>query len=127
VALVSAGTRRASVSNLDLRPSESFDSETSLKDYHNDCLIEEFISDVASLVNRPVEKANEWLIKLKGEDLLTVGDLRDLLEEDWARLNLTVFATRAIKNAIRGKGKPVGLDSLSPRVSGKIGETAGNL
>lgn len=92
------------------------------KEYHNDHLIEDFIQDVAALVNRPIEKANEWLLKLKGQDILTVGDLRDLHEEDWARLGLTVFASRAIKNALRGKGKPAGLELMSPRVSGKISE-----
>lgn len=80
--------------------------------------------DVASLVHRPAEKANEWLGKLKGEDILTVGDLRDLHEEDWARLNLTVFAARAMKNSLFcSKNKMTGLEALIPRVSSRLPET----
>lgn len=90
-------------------------------EYSNDCSLDEFITDVASMLNRPMEKAQEWLARLKSEDIMTVGDLRDLIEEDWARLNLTVFATRAIRNALKGKAiKPGAIDLLSPRVSGKI-------
>lgn len=90
-------------------------------EYSNDCLLDEFIADVASILNRPMEKAQEWLTRLKSEDIMTVGDLRDLLEEDWTRLNLTVFATRAIRNALKGKTiKISALDMLSPRVSGKV-------
>lgn len=121
--LLSASTRKSSISNMDLRASESFDSEGSLKEYSNDCSIDEFVVDVAALVNRSAEKASEWLKKLKSEDILTVGDLRDLIEEDWMKLNLTVFAMRALRNALRGKFKPSGLELLSPRVSGKISET----
>jgi WNK lysine deficient protein kinase len=127
ISLASAG-RRGSITNMEqYRTSESYDSEGSnFKDYSSDCSVEEFISDVAALVNRPAEKAHEWLVKLKSEDILTVGDLRNLLEEDWQRLNLTVFATRVIRNALRGKGKPIGLDLMSPRVSGKIPDSAGS-
>ncbi len=93
-------------------------------DYPNEHPIEEFILEVASNVNRPTERAQEWLATLKAEDILTVGDLRDLLEEDWSRINLTVFATRVIKNALCGKplrpALAAGLDVLSPRVSGRI-------
>ena len=123
--LISAG-RRSSITNMDAyRMSESYDSEgSSLKDYANDCPVEEFIGDVAALVNRPAEKAQEWLIKLKSEDILTVGDLRNLLEEDWQRLNLTVFATRVVRNALRGRVRLSQLDLMSPRVSGKIGDTS---
>jgi hypothetical protein len=35
---------------------------------------------------------------------MTVGDLRDLHDEDWASLGLTVFASRALRNALHGKG-----------------------
>lgn len=35
---------------------------------------------------------------------MTVGDLRDLHDEDWVNLNLTVFASRALKNMLFGKG-----------------------
>lgn len=96
-----------------------------LLEYSNDVSIEEFVADVAALVNRSQEKAQEWLVKLKSEDILTVGDLRDLLEEDWASLGLTVFASRVMKNALKGKGaKPLSLDMLSPRVSGRVPDTS---
>ncbi|KAJ3344836.1 hypothetical protein HDU91_007537, partial [Kappamyces sp. JEL0680] len=35
---------------------------------------------------RGLEKANEWLSRLKAQDVMTVGDLRDLQEEDWQSL-----------------------------------------
>ena len=34
---------------------------------------------------------------------MTVGDLRDLHDEDWAGIGLTVFAQRALKNMLAGK------------------------
>lgn len=34
---------------------------------------------------------------------MTIGDLRDLHDEDWSSLGLTVFASRALKNALQGK------------------------
>lgn len=34
---------------------------------------------------------------------MTVGDLRDLHDEDWAGIGLTVFALRALKNMLKGK------------------------
>jgi len=47
-----------------------------------------------------MEKARQWTDKLKKEDIMTVGDLRRLHDEDWAGIKLTVFATRALKNAL---------------------------
>lgn len=32
---------------------------------------------------------------------MTVGDLRDLHDEDWAGIGLTVFALRALKNMLQ--------------------------
>lgn len=32
---------------------------------------------------------------------MTVGDLRELLDEDWSSIGLTVFAIRALKNMLR--------------------------
>lgn len=32
---------------------------------------------------------------------MTVGDLKELLDEDWSSLGLTVFAVRALKNMLR--------------------------
>ncbi len=34
---------------------------------------------------------------------MTVGDLRALIDEDWGQIGLTVFAIRALKNALHGK------------------------
>jgi hypothetical protein len=90
------------------------------RDFSDNVPIEEFISELATFYNRGIEKATEWLRILKGEDIDSVGDLRGLQEDDWAKLNLTVFACRAMKNAL--KSRTVGstlLASLSPRVTGR--------
>ncbi|KAI9301268.1 hypothetical protein BJ944DRAFT_271745 [Cunninghamella echinulata] len=54
-------------------------------------------------VHRSLDKANEWTKKLQNQDIMTVGDLRDLHDEDWAGIGLTVFALRALKNMLKGK------------------------
>jgi hypothetical protein len=36
---------------------------------------------------------------------MTVGDLRDLHDEDWSGIGLTVFALRALKNMLRHSKK----------------------
>ena len=59
--------------------------------------------DTAVATNRGLDKANEWLQRLQAQDIMTVGDLRDLTEEDWPSLGLTVFASRVLKNALTGK------------------------
>ncbi|EPZ34040.1 Protein kinase, catalytic domain-containing protein [Rozella allomycis CSF55] len=92
--------RRTSSVNTD---SLDFDM-ISFKDYADSQSINELVVDVATATQRGSEKAQEWLNKLTAQDILTVGDLRGLHEGDWASLNLTVFAARALKNAI-GKGK----------------------
>lgn len=53
--------------------------------------------------HRGPDKANEWLAKLKNQDIMTVGDLKDLQDSDWAGFDLTVFASRAIRNRLFGK------------------------
>ncbi|KAJ3020852.1 signal transducing kinase of the PAK [Thoreauomyces humboldtii] len=73
------------------------------KEYADDRPIEEMVMDTAIATKRGVEKANEWLAKLKNQDIMTVGDMRELHEEDWASLGLTVFASRALKNVLYGK------------------------
>lgn len=73
------------------------------KEYPNDRPIEELLIDAALHTNRTIEKANEWLFILKKQEIITVGDLRNLHEEDWKHLNLSVFAMRAIKNAMKIK------------------------
>lgn len=42
---------------------------------------------------------------------MTVGDLRELIDEDWACIGLTVFAIRALKNMLRN------VDSISSSTS----------
>ncbi|CAG8592748.1 12810_t:CDS:2 [Ambispora leptoticha] len=81
---------------------EELDDILPVKDYPNETPIEDFVHEAAVATNRP-EKAKEWTTKLKHQDIMTVGDLRDLLDEDWAGLGLTVFASRALKNALYGK------------------------
>eukprot|EP00917_Polyrhabdina_sp_WS-2016_P013446 GHVP01029549.1.p1 GENE.GHVP01029549.1~~GHVP01029549.1.p1 ORF type:complete len:549 (-),score=111.82 GHVP01029549.1:192-1838(-) len=68
--------------------------------YTDDRRIEELVMEAALYTNRTVEKANEWIEVLKGQDIMTVGDLRGLHDEDWKHLKLSVFAMRALKNAL---------------------------
>jgi WNK lysine deficient protein kinase len=51
--------------------------------------------------------------KLHDQDILTVGDLRGLHDEDWAGLGLTVFALRALKNTLKGKRPSMRSNSIS--------------
>ena len=60
--------------------------------------------DTAAANNRGTDKAMEWLQRLNAQDVMTVGDLRDLHDADWSSLGLTVFASRALRNALVGKG-----------------------
>lgn len=88
-----------------IRSNDSSADEASFREYTNDFFVEDFIMDIATVTKRPLEKAKEWLVKLKAQDIMTVGDLRHLHDEDWAQLNLTVFACRAIRNALCAKPK----------------------
>ncbi|KAI9487553.1 MAG: putative serine/threonine-specific protein kinase pkpA Phycomyces blakesleeanus [Benjaminiella poitrasii] len=74
-----------------------------LEEYTDETDIELFVRDCAIASHRNVEKAHEWANKLKNQDIMTVGDLRDLHDEDWAGIGLTVFALRALKNMLKGK------------------------
>ena len=99
--------------------------ESMSREFADNVPIEEFVSELATFYNRGIEKASEWLRILKGEDIDSVGDLRRLQEEDWAKLNLTVFASRAMKNAIKIRtmtNSSILLASLSPKVTGRIGD-----
>jgi WNK lysine deficient protein kinase len=44
------------------------------------------VNDTAIAAKRGLEKAKEWSQKLKAQDIMTVGNLRDLQEEDWQSL-----------------------------------------
>lgn len=72
-------------------------------EYPNDTSIETFVLETAAATNRNKDKALEWVRKLQNQDIMTVGDLRDLHDEDWAGIGLTVFARRAIKNMLTSK------------------------
>lgn len=43
----------------------------------NDRPIEDLVKDVCINSNRNIDKANEWIQRLKGQDIMTVGDLRE--------------------------------------------------
>ena len=55
-------------------------------EYLDDQPIDELVKDTAISTKRGLEKANEWLARLKAQDVMTVGDLRDLQEDDWQNL-----------------------------------------
>lgn len=74
--------------------------------YSNDTILEEFVAGVAKSLGRDAGKASEWLSLLQSQDLQCVGDLRQLREDDWTALGLTVFAGRAFRNALTTK-KPL--------------------
>ncbi|KXN68769.1 kinase-like protein [Conidiobolus coronatus NRRL 28638] len=71
------------------------------KEYPDDCPVEEIVQDTVLATNRGPEKIVDWLAKLHAQDIVTVGDLRDLHEADWASLGLTVFASRALRNSLQ--------------------------
>ncbi|KAJ3325148.1 signal transducing kinase of the PAK [Boothiomyces sp. JEL0866] len=98
-----------------------------IKEYPDDYNIEELVRDTAIATKRGMEKAKEWLTKLNAQDVMTVGDLRDLQEEDWQSLGLTVFAVRSLKNALYGK--PARLNQspkVNPQRTPVISEQKGN-
>ncbi|KAI8334335.1 hypothetical protein BC941DRAFT_472918 [Chlamydoabsidia padenii] len=74
-----------------------------LEEYSNDTTIDVFVRDCAIATHLNAEKAHQWINKLQNQDIMTVGDLRDLHDEDWTGIGLTVFALRALKNMLKGK------------------------
>lgn len=64
-------------------------------------IIDIFVEDTCKATKRTRSKASEWTEKLKEQDILTVGDLRELMDEDWSNLGLTIFAVRALKNMLQ--------------------------
>lgn len=71
-----------------------------LAEYSDDSDIDDFVRATAAAAHRGEDKAIEWAAKLKEQDIITVGDLRELLDEDWSSIGLTVFALRALKNML---------------------------
>jgi hypothetical protein len=59
-------------------------------EYSDICLIEELVTDTAIATNRGMERMNEWLALLKDQDIMNVGDLRGLHEEDWVSLYVPI-------------------------------------
>ncbi|CAO3591869.1 unnamed protein product [Absidia cylindrospora] len=74
-----------------------------LEEYSDDTTIDVFVRDCAVATHRNADKAHQWINKLQNQDIMTVGDLRDLHDEDWSGIGLTVFALRALKNMLKGK------------------------
>jgi len=68
-------------------------------DYFNDLPVEELAKFTAASNNK-ADKIKEWTQKLRDQDIVTIGDLKELHDEDWAGLGLTVLATRLLKNAL---------------------------
>ncbi|KAF8963463.1 hypothetical protein BGZ46_000964 [Entomortierella lignicola] len=79
------------------------EDEIPFKEYSMDAPIEDLVNDTAMAYHRGPDKANEWLAKLKNQDIMTIGDLKDLQDSDWAGFDLTVFASRALRNRLFGK------------------------
>jgi hypothetical protein len=90
-------------------------SATSGPPLYTDTPIDDLVGEISKSTNRP-EKASEWIAKLRSQDIKTVGDLCELHEEDWPNLNLTVFASRALRNAIMTRPilKPLSKPSNTP-------------
>lgn len=74
------------------------------KDYENSMTIKEFLDDVCDLIGRK-ELVSSWENKLLAQDIQTVGELKILHQEDWNRIDLSVFSYRILKNIIFRKGK----------------------
>ncbi|KAF7683687.1 Serine/threonine-protein kinase pkpA [Astathelohania contejeani] len=75
------------------------------KEYDDYLPIEEFVMEAAIIANRDQKTAIEWTNYLHKQDIKTVADIKILVEEDWDKLNLTVFSSRAMKNLLYGKDK----------------------
>ena len=81
-------------------PEDTGEVDLPFKEYAPEAPIEDLVRDTAAAYHRGQDKANEWLAKLKNQDIMTVGDLRDLQDSDWAGFELTVFESRARRNRL---------------------------
>lgn len=119
-------------------PNEQSSSQSTNVPLYTETAVDDLIIEIAHSTNRP-EKAAEWIAKLRSQDIKTVGDLCELHEEDWPSLNLTVFAFRALRNAIvtrpiikgtsKGSKVPIGSgSSISPMIAtaGSSGSATGS-
>ncbi|RKP03232.1 hypothetical protein CXG81DRAFT_5047, partial [Caulochytrium protostelioides] len=84
-------------------PSYAAADDVSIRLFADSAPVDAFVVEAASASNRGAEKALEWQQKLHAQDVMTVGDLRELHDEDWTSLGLTVFAARTLKNALYGR------------------------
>ncbi|KAI9231154.1 MAG: hypothetical protein BYD32DRAFT_227630 [Podila humilis] len=111
--------RSNSLSRTTSRPDWNGEVELPFKEYSLDTPIEDLVNDTAMAYHRGPDKAHEWLVKLKNQDIMTIGDLKDLQDSDWAGFDLTVFASRALRNRLFGKNttRP---NSLSRTSSGAL-------
>ncbi|KAF9336822.1 hypothetical protein BGZ91_009802 [Linnemannia elongata] len=92
-----------SLSRKNSNPDWGGEMELPFKEYSMDAPIEDLVNDTAMAYHRGPDKANEWLAKLKNQDIVTIGDLKDMQDSDWAGFDLTVFASRALRNRLFGK------------------------
>ncbi|KAG0197963.1 hypothetical protein BGX28_008554 [Mortierella sp. GBA30] len=105
-AMVSPPPLARTASNLSRKmsnPDWGAEEEIPFKEYSMDAPIEDLVNDTAMAYHRGPDKAKEWLAKLKNQDIMTIGDLKDLQDSDWAGFDLTVFASRALRNRLFGK------------------------
>ncbi|KAF8936601.1 kinase-like domain-containing protein [Dissophora ornata] len=93
----------SNLSRKNSNPDWGVEEEFPFKEYSMDAPIEDLVNDTAMAYHRGPDKANEWLAKLKNQDIMTIGDLKDLQDSDWAGFDLTVFASRALRNRLIGK------------------------
>lgn len=69
----------------------SEDFEIPQKDYQDEELVSTLVEDVAIATKRGLDKAGEWLVKLHQQDVMTIGDMRELDDEDWPNLYFCNF------------------------------------
>ncbi|AFM98281.1 putative serine/threonine kinase [Encephalitozoon hellem ATCC 50504] len=81
------------------------ESECPNRKYDEDVSIEEFVADVSAATKRSSETATNWIKTFKSNDIDSVFELKILVDEDWDKLGLTVFSSRAMKNMLYGLDK----------------------
>ncbi|KAI8992017.1 kinase-like domain-containing protein [Mycotypha africana] len=97
-----SNTVSSTASSSSISSSSASTASLDTPEYSNETSIETFVLETAAAAGRNKDKAIEWVRKLQNQDIMTVGDLRDLHDEDWAGIGLTVFALRALKNMLYG-------------------------
>ncbi|KAG9323136.1 hypothetical protein KVV02_005843 [Mortierella alpina] len=108
----------SSLSRKNSNPDWGVEEDLPFKEYSMDAPIEDLVHDTAMAYHRGPDKAKEWLAKLKNQDIMTIGDLKDLQDSDWAGFDLTVFASRALRNRLFGKNIKRPTNGLTRNSSG---------